>query len=217
MARSPELAGARCAPSLALIGLALVAILVAREARSHPLDHPKRDELRLSASRIELVIDEEIAPGPPAQALRAIFDRDRNGQLDASEQAALLEHLARTAELHVSLSIDDAKVQLTRVAGSVRGDHLGADARSTALLTVRLTLSAAWPAGSGDWRGRRHLVFIDDAPDATGHVPTQVYCSACAIADANTGTFAHDPRGDWLLGGETSPAIPLALKLRLSP
>ena len=197
----------------ACVGLALLAGPLALLA--HPLDHPKRDELRLSNDAIELAVDEEVAPGAPAQALRALFDRDGNGQLDAGEQAALLEHLARLAQLHLRLEIDGAPVALVRVPGSAHGERLSDDARSTALLAVRVTFSAAWPAGSGDWRGRRHVKLVDDAPDATGHVPTQAFCRGCEIADSSSGTFAHDPRGDWVLGAEVSPKQPLELKVRL--
>ena len=197
------------------LGAALGAGFLLTPSFGHPLDHPKRDELRISSAQLQLVIDEEVSAGAAAQSVRALFDRDGNGHLDEAEQAALLLHLVRTAQLHQHLEIDGAPVALALEPASPRGERLSDDPSSTALLAVRLSLIASWPTGSGDWRGRRHLVFTDDAPDTTGHVPVQAFCDQCEIADSSAGTFAHDPRGDWVLGAEVSPAKPLELKIKL--
>ena len=203
---APQGKFARCAAlALCAAGGPLVA---------HALDHPKRLVLRIDNQRAQVEIDYQIAAGPPAQELRAAFDRDRDGTLDPGEQAKLLAHHGAQAALWTSLTVDGAPLRLAR-AGEARGENLDLPVSSTALLAVRMTLGAALPPGGGDWRGRRAMVLTDGAPDRTGHVPVQVVCAGCEIADASSGVFAHDPKGDQVLGAETSMAQPLVLKVRL--
>lgn len=142
--------------------------------------------------------------------MREAFDRDGNGALDPGEQQALSETLARTATLRTSLLIDGAAVELSRVA--VRAEKVDLPASSTALLAVRVELSAAWPKKEKNNfffdhfldRGRR--VELRDE-DETGHVPVTVECESCAIPDASSGLAD----GAFVRGANT----PLSLRIRL--
>ncbi len=181
----------RAAPLLVVSAMALA-------AAAHDFPHPKQDLLRLSPSGIAVLVEYLVSPGAPAQSLRAAFAGDR---------AALLQHLARTAALRTRVTVDGVEVALSSQAP--RGEGLDDPQGSTALLAVRLELRAAWPPGSGDWRGRRKVVLDDE--DNTGHVATSAACSGCRIADASSGAWEKAPDEERVLGART----PLTLLVRL--
>lgn len=191
-------AGAACSALLAFAPLVLAQLLCATAAAAHDVPHPKTDRLRLSRERITVLVDYVVAPGAPSQSLRAAFAQDRAG---------LLRHLARTAALRTRVEVDAAPVALETAAA--RGEGLDDPPGSTALLAVRLTLSAAWPKGSGDWRGRRTLVLLDEDP--AGHVPASASCAKCEITEASSGAYEKAAGEERVLGAET----PLRVTVRL--
>jgi len=194
----------------------LLAILTgAYAAGAHEAPHPKTLSLRLSRDRIALAIQFTIPAGEKSRGLRQAFDRDRNGRLDADEQRALLSHLVKTAVLRTRLTVDGQEVPL-RPSAQPLLDHGGDPASSTALLTLRADLDAAWPAGSGDWLGRRQLVLTDDVASATGHIPASVSCTGCTISSFSSGAFLRDDRGvDHVLAAHVSKAEPFQLAVRI--
>lgn len=165
--------------------------------------------LRLDASGLRLFVDYEVGAGEPARALRQAFDRDQNGALDAGEQQALLEHLARTATLRTELRVDGARLLLHRA--SVRPEKLDEAASSTALLAVRVELSATWPPKNKKnfffeqfLSSAREVGLADE--DTSGHVPVTVECDGCRIAEASSGV----PEKNFVRGGNT----PLTLSVK---
>ena len=184
-------------------------------AGAHEAPHPKAVALRLTRDRIAISIELTIPAGEASRGLRQAFDRDKSGRLDAEEQRALVEHLVKTAALRTRLAVDGRDVPL-RLAAAPSVDHGEDPAASTALLTLRADLDAPWPAGSGDWLGRRQLVLTDDAPSATGHVPASVSCTGCTISSFSAGAFLRDDRGvDHVLAAHVSKAEPLQLAVRI--
>lgn len=173
-------------------------LLFALAASAHQFPHPKKDLLRLSPGGIAVIVESVVSPGAPAQALRQAFAGDR---------AALLRHLARTAALRTRVSVDGAQVALS--PQPPRGEGLDDPRGSTALLAVRVELTAAWPAGSGDWRGRRKILLEDEDP--TGHVAATAACRGCRIADASSGAWEKAADEERVLGAQT----PLTLLVRL--
>ena len=103
--------------------------------------------------------------------------------------------------------MDGADLALRQTA--LRPEKLEEPASSTALLAVRLELSADWPEGKGDWRSRRKVVLRDESP--AGHVPVSVICDGCRIADASSGSWE---KGEAVRGATTSLAAPLTLLVR---
>ena len=173
-------------------------LLVALAAAAHDFPHPKQDLLRLSPAGISILVDYLVAPGAPSRTLRAAFSGNR---------AALLQHLARTAALRTRLTVDGVEVALA--PQPPRGEGLDEPPSSTALLAVRLELLGSWPAGSGDWRGRRKVLLADE--DANGHVAPSAACRGCRIADASSGAWEKAPGEERVLGAQT----PLMLLVRL--
>lgn len=169
------------------------------------MKHPLQEGLRLTPQRIFLRVDYEVPAGEGARALRQAFDRNHDGALDPGEQHDLAEHLARTATLRTRVAVDGVDAPLVRDA--VRPEKVDLPAGSDALLAVRVELSAAWPSGKGDWRGRRKLVLTDEDP--SGHVPVSASCENCQISDSNSGLWAKGPP-EKLLGAHT----PLELTIR---
>ena len=196
-------------------GLALFAVAAA--ASAHEAPHPKRVALHLSRERISVAIELLIPAGEAARSLRQSFDRDRNGALDAAEQAALGAYLLQTAALRTKLSVDGREVAL-RKAAAPAVEHGDAPASSTALLSVRAVLEGSWPAGSGDWLGRRTVVLSDEAATATGHVPAAATCTGCSISSSSSpAVFHRDDRGrEHALGAQVAPGAPLELKIRFA-
>ena len=150
-------------------------------------------------SGIELRIDYEVGAGEAARALRQAFDRDKNGLLDPGEQAALVEHLARSAVLRARLSVDGADAALGRK--SARAENADLPPFATALLAVRVELSASWPAGTGDWRGRRRVAL--EAEDPSGHIPVVVSCDKCRISESSSGVWEKKREQEHVLGANT--------------
>jgi hypothetical protein len=179
-------------------GRAAALLLFSFAAAAHDFPHPKKDLLRLSPEKISVLVEYVVSPGAPAQSLRAAF---------AGNRAALLQHLARTAALRTRVTVDGVEVALS--PQPPRGEGLDDPRGSTALLAVRLELRAAWPPGSGDWRGRRKIVLEDE--DQTGHVAASAACSGCRIADATSGAWEKAPGEERVLGAQT----PLTLLVRL--
>jgi len=167
--------------------------------------HPRHELLRLAPAGLRLFVDYEVGAGEPAHALRQAFDRDRNGSLDPGEQQALTEHLARTATLRTRLLVDGAEVVLARQA--VRPEKVDLPAASTALLAVRVELSADWPEKKffSFFNGGRAVELRDE--DETGHVPVVVECEQCTVTDASSGVAD----GPLVRGANT----PLRLTVRL--
>ncbi len=88
-------------------GLAVAALAACCSAASaHGVPAPKQDELRVSPSEIVVTIAYQVPRGDLARALRRIFDRDRDGALDAAETARLGAHLAREATAFLALTVD---------------------------------------------------------------------------------------------------------------
>jgi hypothetical protein len=169
---------------------AAAALLLCGAALAHDVPHPRRELLRLSPAGVRLIVDYEVAAGEPARSLRQAFDRDRNGTLDPGEQQALAEHLARTATLRTALQIDGAPAGLRREA--VRPEKLDQPASSTALLAVRVELSARWPPQKKNFffalfspRLVRRVELGDEDP--SGHVPVTAECEQCEITAASSG------------------------------
>jgi hypothetical protein len=181
--------------------------LTAFAALAHDAPHPRRAALRLSAAAIELRVDYEVAAGEQARALRQAFDRNRDGRLEGEEQAALAEHLARTATLRTRLSVDGTEVALRR--GALRPEKVDQPASSTALLAVRVELRGEWPKGAG----ARRVVLRDDDP--SGHVPVAVTCEKCRIAGSSSGAWERVGADEYARGATTSSAAPLELLVRL--
>src|SRR5262249_46857759 len=149
--------------------------------------------LQLTRERLVVQLELTVAAGEPARSLRQSFDRDGNGMLDEAERAALADHLARTAALRTKLTVDGRDVDLRRAGppqleGSERAD-------STAFASVRVALEARWPAGSGDWLGRRAVVLRDEAATGAGHVPAAASCSGCKFWSSSSGAAHRDERG----------------------
>ena len=121
----------------------------------------------------------------------------------------------KTATLRSQLRVDGVPVPL-RLAGAATIERGDDPADSTAAIIVNLTVDAPWPAGWGDWLGRRELVLVDEVPTATGHVHASVSCTGCTIASFNSGAFLHDDKGvDQLVAASVSRAAPLELHVRL--
>jgi hypothetical protein len=190
---------------------AAAALLLCGAALAHDVPHPRRELLRLSPAGVRLFVDYEVAAGEPARSLRQAFDRDRNGTLDPGEQQALAEHLARTATLRTALQIDGAPAGLRREA--VRPEKLDQPASSTALLAVRVELSAQWPQQKKNNfffalfspRPPREVELKDEDP--SGHVPVTAECEQCEIAAASSGIAD----GNLVRGAST----PLRLTIKL--
>lgn len=154
------------------------------------MPHPRREALRISPERLQILVDYEVGAGEAARALRLSFDRDRNGRLDPGEQQALAEHLARTATLRTRLLVDGAPVEPRRDA--VRPEKVDQPADSTALLAVRVDLSAPWPPKIKKnfffelfADGSRAVELRDEDP--AGHVPVSVEADRCAVTRASSG------------------------------
>ena len=175
-------------------------------ALAHDVPHPRHEVLRLGPTGLRLLVDYEVAAGEPARALRQAFDRDRNGFLDPGEQQALAEDLARTATLRTRLLVDGTEVVLSRQA--VRPEKADLPSASTALLAVRVELSAPWPEKKNFFsffsRGRQ--VELRDE-DETGHVPVTAECERCTVTSASSGVAD----GPFVRGANT----PLRLTVRL--
>lgn len=205
--------------------LALVLLLAAAPLLAHTFAHPKRLLLSLDAAQVAVVIDLEFSPGPQAQGLRAAYDQDHDGRLDAREQGLLLRYLAQRAALETRVEVDERVAWWQRPfverwlplalapQGEPRGERLDDRADSSALLAVQVRLAAPWPAASG----RRRVRLSDASAGADGHVPVRVACAGCEILAASAGTFAHDPRGDQVLGAEASAGRPLRVEVALRP
>ena len=161
--------------------------------------------------RLELLT----AAGEPSRALRQLFDRDHNGLLDEAEQRALAGLLARTARLQTHLAVDGAELPLELV-GPPALEGGGQETSSTGLLAVRLELRAAWPPGSGDWLGRRTLLFADEAAGDDGHVPVSASCTGCSISSSSDGVYQRDEQGvEHVVGASASRGQPLQLRVRI--
>jgi hypothetical protein len=185
-------------------------VLLAGAALGHDVAHPRRELLRLGPAGVRLFVDYEVAAGEPARSLRQAFDRDRSGTLDPGEQQALADHLARTATLRTELLVDGEQVPLRSEA--VRPEKVDEPASSTALLAVRVELSAAWPPAKKNNFFFAHFldatreVELRDV-DQTGHVPVAVECDRCEVSDASSGVAEKNG----VRGAET----PLHLRVRL--
>ena len=168
------------------------------------MPHPRRELLRVSPRGLRLFVDYEVAAGEAARSLRRAFDRDRSGALDPGEQAALAEHLARTAMLRTKLLVDGAPVALRRE--QVRPEKVDEPASSTALLAVRVESSGAWPEAGfrARWFGRK-IELRDE--DESGHVPVSIECEECAVSDSSSGV----PDGRLVRGANTPLRLAVSL------
>jgi hypothetical protein len=188
---------------------AAAALLLCGAALAHDVPHPRRELLRISPDGLRLLVDYEVAAGEPARSLRQAFDRDRSGTLDPGEQQALADHLARTATLRTELLIDGGQVPLRREA--VRPEKVDEPPSSTALLAVRVELSAALPPAKknnfffANFLDAVRRVELRDL-DQTGHVPVAVECERCEVSDASSGVAEKNG----VRGAET----PLRLRVR---
>lgn len=196
------------------------------DAGAHAFAHPKRLAVRIDAHRVRVSVDYEVSPGPQAQAFRQTFDRDRSGALDANEQQALIEFLAASAEKDTAVLADAPQGVFARfftttlaplplVRTRVLGERTDDVPTSTALLAVHLERTSPLPEGNAP-SGKRVIELRDRSSGADGHVPATVACVACEILEASQGLYAHDPRGDHVVGVELSQDHPLRLVLRFT-
>jgi hypothetical protein len=201
-------------PTLAALSVGAL-LATTGPAAAGPDVSPKVVELRVSRSRLLVVLDFQPPPGAAAQALRASFDRDRSGSLDRAEQDRLLAYLARQATLPVRVEFDGAPLTLVQVPGSVQGQNTHLPVQSPAQVSVRLELEASLPKGPGDFEGRHRLVYRDEPPGKEGRVPLNLHCSQCEITEPASGRANHGPEGDEVKGAEVRADAPFSVKLRL--
>ncbi len=128
---------------------------------AHNLPHPKKDAFTLSANGVRAFVDYEVNPGPDAQAMRELFDRDSNGHLSPPEQELFTAYLVRTATLFLKVTADGVPLVFKQIR--VVPDRVNDDVRSSALLAVTVELFAPWPgAWPHGWFSSGRRVIIED-------------------------------------------------------
>ena len=108
-------------------------------AQAHRVQYPKMDALSVSPQSVTLQIEYLIPSAEESGLLYRLFDRDRSGRLDATEQQALREYLCQQAGAFVRLALDGRPLPLQRA-----GAELSRPGRGE-LLAISLTLTAPIP------------------------------------------------------------------------
>jgi hypothetical protein len=140
----------------------LALLLTSAVASAHRDEFPKRDRLELTPTALSLRIDYCLATSDESRLLFRLFDRDRSGQLDDPESAALLAHLARLATAFVTLEIDGRPLPLHQAAAELSGPSAASLALSAVvILTAPLGLKP----------GRHRLRLGDRHKDRRQPVP----------------------------------------------
>ncbi len=147
------------------LGLVLFLTLFPCFTRAHRQEFPKRDELLVEPRRVTLTIKYLIPSTEESELLRHLFDRDRSGSLEESEQKALLSHLGVQATAFLKLTLDGQPIPLTRE----RAELSPANDRQSVLAVV-LTLTAPLALGAG----RHHLRLFDRHKDRHLVVPLRL-------------------------------------------
>lgn len=132
-----------------VMALALVWALTPAMATAHENHAPRTDTVEIGRSGARVVVEHSI-PAAKADDLRKIYDRDRDGSLDASERALLESWLRIVATKGLVLEIDGERVALAEESArfeiGARGD-----------LHARLVLAARAPLAPGP-----HTVALRD-------------------------------------------------------
>lgn len=147
------------------VSLILGALLFSAVASGHKEEFPKRDALLIEAGQLTLTVQYMVPASEEAEVLRRLFDRDRSGQLEAAEQAALRGYLSAQASAFVKVALDGKALQLRQER--VELGPIGAQREAlSATLTLSLPLSLT--------PGRHQLRFSDRHKDRRVQVPLRV-------------------------------------------
>ena len=167
-----------CRHVTALLGALLFAAALAPSARAHKEEFPKRDALLIEPDRVTLTVQYLVPASDEAEVLRRLFDRDRSGQLEAAEQAALRSYLSVQASAFVQLTLDGKTLPLKQER--VELGPVGGGGRQEGLSAV-LTLSAALPAAALA-SGHHRLRLADRHKDRRVAVPLRVVARGLRVA-----------------------------------
>lgn len=137
---------------------------IGASAQAHRVQYPKMDTLSVSPRSVTLQIEYLIPSAEESGLLYRLFDRDRSGSLDASEQQALREYLCQQAGGFVRLELDGRALPLVRTHAALGRASAGE------LLAVSLTLEAAIPMA----HGAHTLRLFDRHKDRALAVPVRV-------------------------------------------
>ncbi len=162
----------------ALLGALIFAAALVPSARAHKEEFPKRDALLIESDRVTLTVQYLVPASDEAEVLRRLFDRDRSGQLEAAEQAALRSYLSVQASAFVQLTLDGKALPLKQER--VELGPVGGGGRQEGLSAV-LTLSAALPAAALA-SGHHRLRLADRHKDRRVAVPLRVVARGLRVA-----------------------------------
>ena len=147
----------------------LTTALTGAPAAAHTFEHPKNVRIEVRAQHMVITVGYDVDPGRPSQLLRGLFDRNSDGEIDATEQVALLRYLERTAMLFFSMTVAGEQAQLVRKAA--RAYRIDRPVDSTKSLGIQLRYHAPLSRPDG---GRVLEVQVEDRDkDARKHVPLE--------------------------------------------
>lgn len=164
----------------ALLGALIFAAALVPSARAHKEEFPKRDALLIEPDRVTLTVQYLVPASGEAEVLRRLFDRDRSGQLEAAEQAALRSYLSVQASAFVQLMLDGKPLPLQQERVELGPIGGGGGGRQDGLSAV-LTLSAALPSEALA-SGQHRLRLADRHKDRRVAVPLRVVARGLRVA-----------------------------------
>ena len=148
-------------------------------ARAHQTPFPTELLLRIDGAQVVLIVRLEQGAGENAQTLREMFDANRDGVLDASEQRRLARYFEQRARQWLELEVDGAPLVLKRRERRLGGDTSAHSARP---LVMRLDL-----AGNLLPRKTHTIVLRDRNGDRRVPVRALVIVAGHAIENATQG------------------------------